>query len=404
VCHNRSAGYLVPASFDEIRPFLGKCWQLLTRGAKPVLTVNGDAKDNPDFESDNIWKIVVGGAKLSRGYTIEGHTISYYRRRAGAADTLMQMGRWFGFRDGYRDLVRLYIGRGEKVGKKGVIDLFAAFEAVCRDEIEFRDELRKYANPASGKPVLPIQVPPLVPSHLLRPTAQNKMYNAKIEFKNFGGAWREPVSAPYKDADIHHNQKLLGTLLKGKLDVGTLSVTHEGKKIERGGRWTTVTKAAMLDFLKTYRWIGGDRSVLQREIDFLGTKNTCVDKWLFLYLDGPKDSVEYEAGENKFRVYNRSRTGESSGFGVYSESIHRPLVKFLCGVGDAVANDKTTSGLQCCEQGIFVFYPTREIYNENAPVTPGFALQFPENSNPNQIRFGVEVKSRPDALTVFRNL
>lgn len=403
VCQNRSAGYPVPASFDEIRPFLGECWKRLMSGAKPVLTVNGDAKDNPDFESDNIWKIVVGGAKLSRGYTIEGLTISYYRRRAGAADTLMQMGRWFGFRDGYRDLVRLYIGRKEKIGKKGsVIDLFAAFEAVCRDEIEFRDELRKYANPASGKPVLPIQVPPLVPSHLLRPTAPNKMYNAKIEFKNFGGAWKEPISAPYKDADIRHNQKILGELLKGKLDGGTLSVMHAGKRSERGAKWTTVTETAMLDFLKAYKWIGGDRSVLQREIDFLETKNNSVKKWLFLYLDGPRDSAEYEVGKNKFRVYNRSRTGESSGFGVYSESVHRPLVKYLCGIGDDVANNETTSKLRSDTQGIFVFYPTMEIGNADAPVTPGFVLQFPNNNNPTQIRFGVEVRSRPDDLIAVR--
>jgi hypothetical protein len=313
------------------------------------------------------------------------------------------MGRWFGFRDGYRDLVRLYIGRKEKIGKKvSVIDLFAAFEAVCRDEIEFRDELRKYANPVSGKPVLPIQVPPLVPSHLLRPTAPNKMYNAKIEFKNFKGAWREPVSAPYKDADIHHNQKLLGVLLKGKLDEGMLSVTHAGKKIERDGKWTTVTKAAMLNFLTEYKWIGGDRSVLQREIDFLRTKNNSVDTWLFLYLNGPKDSAEYKAEKNKFRVYKRSRTGESSGFGVYSESVHRPFVKYLCGLGDDIANNETTSNLRSGTQGIFVFYPTMEIGNEDAPVTLGFALQFPENSNPTEIRFGVEVKSRPDDLTVLR--
>ena len=59
----------------------------------------------------NIWKILVGGAKLSRGYTIEGLTVSYYVRLTAQADTLMQMGRWFGFRPGYRDLVRLYVGR-----------------------------------------------------------------------------------------------------------------------------------------------------------------------------------------------------------------------------------------------------------------------------------------------------
>lgn len=53
--------------------------------------------------------IVIGGDKLSRGLTLEGLTVSYYLRSARMYDTLMQMGRWFGYRDGYNDLSRLFI-------------------------------------------------------------------------------------------------------------------------------------------------------------------------------------------------------------------------------------------------------------------------------------------------------
>lgn len=70
----------------------------------------------------------------------------------------MQMGRWFGFRDVYRDLVRLYIGREEPAETKGkkqphskTMDLYRAFEAARLDEMEFPDELKKYAAPADGK-------------------------------------------------------------------------------------------------------------------------------------------------------------------------------------------------------------------------------------------------------------
>ena len=45
--------------------------------------------------------IAVGGDVLSRGLTLDGLTTSYFYRRAGAFDTLMQMARWFGYRDGY---------------------------------------------------------------------------------------------------------------------------------------------------------------------------------------------------------------------------------------------------------------------------------------------------------------
>ena len=52
--------------------------------------------------------IAIGGAKLSRGLTLEGLSINYYLRGTRIYDTLMQMGRWFGYRRGYLDLCRLF--------------------------------------------------------------------------------------------------------------------------------------------------------------------------------------------------------------------------------------------------------------------------------------------------------
>lgn len=52
--------------------------------------------------------IAVGGDKLSRGLTLEGLTTSYYLRASKMYDTLMQMGRWFGYRPGYVDLCRIF--------------------------------------------------------------------------------------------------------------------------------------------------------------------------------------------------------------------------------------------------------------------------------------------------------
>lgn len=52
--------------------------------------------------------IAVGGDKLSRGLTLEGLTVSYYLRASKMYDTLMQMGRWFGYRPGYIDLCRIF--------------------------------------------------------------------------------------------------------------------------------------------------------------------------------------------------------------------------------------------------------------------------------------------------------
>jgi len=76
-----------------------------------VKLINGSAKDVLDYAEQaagGLNVIAVGGDKLSRGLTLEGLSVSYYLRATRMYDTLMQMGRWFGYRPGYLDLCRLY--------------------------------------------------------------------------------------------------------------------------------------------------------------------------------------------------------------------------------------------------------------------------------------------------------
>lgn len=71
---------------------------------------SGEALDYYDHR-DGLSVIAIGGNKLSRGLTLEGLTVSYYLRSSKMYDTLMQMGRWFGYRPGYVDLCRLFTSR-----------------------------------------------------------------------------------------------------------------------------------------------------------------------------------------------------------------------------------------------------------------------------------------------------
>lgn len=76
-----------------------------------VAIVNGFAKEALDYkEHEAVGRsvIAIGGDKLSRGLTLEGLAVSYFLRTTRMYDTLMQMGRWFGYRPGYLDLCRLY--------------------------------------------------------------------------------------------------------------------------------------------------------------------------------------------------------------------------------------------------------------------------------------------------------
>lgn len=76
-----------------------------------IRPINGTADEVLDYkenEKQGISVIAVGGDKLSRGLTLEGLSVSYFLRTSQMYDTLMQMGRWFGYRKGYLDLCRLF--------------------------------------------------------------------------------------------------------------------------------------------------------------------------------------------------------------------------------------------------------------------------------------------------------
>ena len=76
-----------------------------------ILVINGESNDILYYDSRKEIRrnvIVIGGNKLSRGLTLDGLTTSYYYRGTSMYDSLLQMGRWFGFRNGYMDLCRIY--------------------------------------------------------------------------------------------------------------------------------------------------------------------------------------------------------------------------------------------------------------------------------------------------------
>jgi hypothetical protein len=94
-------------SWSQVEP---QVWPIL-EGVK-VKVINAKATDALIYEEHKrtgLSVIAIGGDKLSRGLTLEGLTVSYFLRASRMYDTLMQMGRWFGYRPGYEDLCRLFL-------------------------------------------------------------------------------------------------------------------------------------------------------------------------------------------------------------------------------------------------------------------------------------------------------
>lgn len=95
-----------PVSWENVEQFIPL---VLEEAAANVKRINGTAADVLEYQSTTpVTVVAVGGDKLSRGLTLEGLTVSYYLRASKTYDTLLQMGRWFGYRPGYLDVTRLY--------------------------------------------------------------------------------------------------------------------------------------------------------------------------------------------------------------------------------------------------------------------------------------------------------
>ncbi|SVC61213.1 uncharacterized protein METZ01_LOCUS314067, partial [marine metagenome] len=131
----------------EIEPYLGDA-----AAAIEVRMINGLSSDLLDYAEhgrSGLSVIVVGGAKLSRGLTLEGLSVSYYLRATRMYDTLMQMGRWFGYRPQYLDLCRIYTTpeiidsyRNITVATRELLDDFRQMELEGKTPDDFRLKVR----------------------------------------------------------------------------------------------------------------------------------------------------------------------------------------------------------------------------------------------------------------------
>lgn len=398
----------LPLGFSDLGVFVGECVAKLL-ASKTVRIVNGDNKDDtPDFDKNPVWAILVGGTKLSRGYTVEGLTTTYFRRVSTTTDTLMQMGRWFGYRPGYNDLVRLFIGRNERFGAGGktTIDLYKAFEGMCKDEEKFRREIRKYKGS-----VTPRSIPPLVPSHLkyMRPVARNKMYNTYITFRNFGGTWVETTMAPVLKAHVASNQQVASALLATCTNRRVCSFngtkqtkTSKAEKVNMSAFCGITKTDAMRTFLKNYQWLKGG-NLLVDELAFLSGDegDPGVDDWIVM---APliKD-IKHGVWKTKLSdfteipVQYRARVGVR--YGAYSTSDHRAVAEHLALVTTAFTpSEVVDTGLLSPRRGVLLLYPVQG--QDETLINIGFSLLFPKNKLATVLSYSVRNAKRQDAVVV----
>lgn len=211
-----------------------------------VRTINGgNAPKNLDYENyekapDDIGLrlIAVGGLSLSRGLTLEGLCTSYFYRNSSMYDTLMQMGRWFGYRNNYQDLCKIWMPELS----------MAWYSYISTATDELRAEVKRMQN----EDMTPTDFGLAVRSDIqgLLVTARNKMRSAKDyeTVLNFSG---EVVETKY----VHST-------------VDILRRNHE------------VASTFLVDLQKTYPVCQGPSELAVKHPQILGVKKEAVMDFL----------------------------------------------------------------------------------------------------------------------------
>lgn len=150
-------------------------------------------------EGVGLTAVAIGGLSLSRGLTIEGLTVSYMYRNTKMYDTLMQMGRWFGYRPGFEDLCRIHLSR----------DSINWYSHIA----EAAEELVQQAKQMSRNGLSPEYFGLYVRSHSksLLITAANKMRAAEevVINQNLTGQLIESTSLPLDEEVNNKNEKTI---------------------------------------------------------------------------------------------------------------------------------------------------------------------------------------------------
>ena len=210
-----------------------------------IYSINGKSRDSliyKEHEGKTFNVIVIGGDKLSRGLTLEGLTVSYFTRGSNTYDTLMQMGRWFGFRPGYLDACRLFT----------TSELYGAFSHISMatedlaEQFEYMDEVDQtpedFGLRVATHPTLLI-------------TSRNKLRNGIETMRDYSCKLSQTRVFDINGETFDHNFEAVEVLLKsiGK-HITAEQYRNEFQKEKPGGHyfWRKVSGQLVAAFFESY--------------------------------------------------------------------------------------------------------------------------------------------------------
>ena len=257
-----------------------------------VRMINGTAKDALDYSDQGgagLKVIAIGGDKLSRGLTLEGLCTSYFLRASKMYDTLMQMGRWFGYRPGYLDLCRLYT----------TTELVDWFGHIADASEELREEFDLMAVTGGT----PRDYGLKVQSHsVLLVTSRMKMRSARNLMLSFSGQLMETVTL-YRDPAVLGRNVEAVERLAASLPVPEKDVSRRrggGEQTWAGYLWNDVPAGRVAEFFSDYRTHPDALKVNSRLLgDFITSMAAGgeLTRWTVAFIGGGQgDTIELGKG------------------------------------------------------------------------------------------------------------
>jgi hypothetical protein len=360
--------------------------------------VNSKSQDTLDYSSygkRGLMVIAIGGFSLSRGLTIEGLTLSYFYRSTQMYDTLLQMGRWFGYRPQYEDLCRIYMTE----------DAFSWYEHITQAADDVRKQIAEMNQLKKTPRDFGLYVRASDEGLII--TARNKMYSAQSSYlrRSFSGEQKEQTSFSNKMQVHFKNYIHLKDFWK------KLKKEYRPETYLTGSFYSNVDTPYVIEFLSEYVFGVSDKVPANQEIMEACTRYLAEIQFKYPQMDvvfrtkelNTKKSIDFEdiepieraiyEGDCDNYILNKSRLGSpiDEKIGINKEQINeskatkakefrairkKPLLIFYL-----VELVKHTSENSLVKEGIW-----KSEDDKNIKGVPGLSLSFPFGDSEKQIQ------------------
>ena len=269
----------INTSWKDIQPNLSQSIGPIV--VRVVNQSNGAKNLNYLEYSEGLRIIAIGGNSLSRGLTLEGLIVSYFYRNSKMYDTLMQMGRWFGYRYKYEDLCKVWL-------TKDAVDWYSY---ISRASDDLREEIKRMEDENKTPEDFGLKVRSDKLSLLV--TAKNKMRTAQtIEVPiTISG---EVLETAIVNSSNKLNSENYESMLEFVKNLDDKLRVYDSNIIGSPNLWQKVPKKLIVSFIRKYKTNYYNFDFQPEELaDFiLEDKNSNFELWDVAFATGSGDSYD----------------------------------------------------------------------------------------------------------------